>query len=216
MGRTGGRESTWDVVLPGKRLFESKRRLSLHHPEAGPMLALSMMEDTLDALRGSALVRGIVLVTSDSDLLGVGKRYGCTTMPDPDRSLDSALTQGLRGTEREVQRVAYVVADLPCLTARDVDQVLLAAEAAGDAVVPDMRERGTTFLATTRTGGLKPQFGIRSFDAHVTAGATPVGLDVSRARHDVDTWADLAVARTLGLGSRSAAVVGSIEAKGCS
>jgi 2-phospho-L-lactate guanylyltransferase len=202
-----GDGATWDVIVPGKRLFESKSRLSSQVPGSGPLLARSMMEDTLDALRGSSLVRGIIVVTSDPDLAAIAHEYGGAVMPDPDTSLDRAFEQGLHRTGQGVARVAYVVADLPCLTAQIVDQVLALAAKAGDAVVPDAGYRGTTFLATTSKGGLRPRFGAHSLEQHLSAGAVPVGLDLWRARHDVDTWAHLSTARSLGLGSSTADAV---------
>jgi 2-phospho-L-lactate guanylyltransferase len=199
----------WDVILPGKRLFESKQRLSREIEGTGPPLARAMMEDTLTALRDSGRVRQLIVVTSDPVLDALARKYGAEVTRDPDTTLNHALTTGLFRTRREASRIAYFVADLPCLTGDAVRTLLAQASSSAHTVVPDRWMRGTTVLATTPRAGIQPQFGDRSFELHVAAGAVPVGLDIARARHDVDWWADLETARDLGLGPHTSSVVAS-------
>jgi 2-phospho-L-lactate guanylyltransferase len=195
---------TWDVIVPGKRLFESKTRLSCEIAGAGPTLARSMMEDVLGALREAGSVDRIIVVTSDPVLSALACDYGGAVVADPDAGLNVAFAAGLEMTRLEAARVAYFVADLPCLTGKTVEQVLAQAGTTAHAVVPDEGMQGTTILTTMRRAGIHPQFGSASLQRHVAVGAVPVALDLARARRDVDTLADLAAARGLGLGPQCA------------
>ncbi|MGH3907155.1 MAG: 2-phospho-L-lactate guanylyltransferase, partial [Pseudonocardiaceae bacterium] len=65
----------------------------------------------------------------------------------------------------------------------------------------------TTLLLAAPGTPLAPRFGAGSAAAHETGGAVPVGLSLPTLRCDVDTESDLAEARTLGLGRRTAALL---------
>lgn len=189
----------WEVILPGKRLFESKARLSADFPGAGPVLAKAMLADSLDALSASRSVRRVIVVTSDRVLARLASSYGAMVVPDPDTVLSDSLEAGLLRTRRESSRVAYFVADLPCFVPRVVDLLLEKAGAIRHAFVPDAALRNVTVLATTRKGGLPPRFG-GPLDEYHALGARAVGLDLPAARRDVDTWNDISSARDLGMG----------------
>ncbi|MFI5957289.1 2-phospho-L-lactate guanylyltransferase [Cryptosporangium sp. NPDC051539] len=189
-------------------------------------MALAMALDTVAALLGSARVDRVVVVTEDPVVASALGELGAVCVPDPPSpgggtaGLNSALRQGasvaglLAATDgRGRAGIASVGADLPALKSSDLDAALRAAEQLGvRSFVPDAAGTGTTLLAAPRGHALEPAYGPGSALVHARDGA----VDLTTApgypgwpslRQDVDTAADLSAVRTLGLGSRTAAVL---------
>jgi 2-phospho-L-lactate/phosphoenolpyruvate guanylyltransferase len=100
--------------------------------------------------------------------------------------------------------MAALTADLPALSAGQLDAALTAAAAVTQAFVADAAGSGTT-LYTARPGAVfRPLFGPRSRARHRQAGAVELDLPgIEGLKRDVDTLADLREAEQIGLGART-------------
>ncbi|MFE0777245.1 2-phospho-L-lactate guanylyltransferase [Streptomyces sp. NPDC058861] len=200
----------WSLVVPLKPLALAKSRLAA---AAGarlrPRLALAFAEDTVGAVLDCARVREAVVVTDDPAAGGVLAALGARIVPDaPAAGLNAALAHGARTVRarRPHARVAALNADLPALRPAELSRVLDAARAFPRAFLADAAEIGTTFLSAAPGVELAPAFGGASRLRHLSSGAVEIRLaGVDSVRRDVDTGEDLAAARELGLGPRTAA-----------
>ena len=110
--------------------------------------------------------------------------------------------------------VAVVPADLPCLSSRAVTQVLQLGQRGDGASVPDRALTGTTVVVCPAGRPMAAQYGPGSAAEHRDLGRRSLEDAPLRARHDVDTLADLWAAATVGLGARTVAQVAALERQG--
>lgn len=216
------------MVLPLKRLGAAKSRLE--HPDRAA-LALAMATDTAAAAAaaGPDLVAGVLLVTNDpaasaaigrGDLAASGETPApILAVPDlPDRGLNPALRHGARVAARRWPGygVAALSADLAALRPTELRTALLDVPPTGRAVVADAAGTGTVLLCAAPDSPLRPCFGANSHARHVRTGArdltAALGAAVPGLRRDVDTVADLAAARLLGVGRATSAVLATAAA----
>ncbi|MEU5939351.1 2-phospho-L-lactate guanylyltransferase [Micromonospora sp. NPDC047548] len=202
------RQPRWTVVVPVKRLGAAKSRLrgalpAVPHEE----LALALAADTVRAVRACPAVAEVLVVTGDEQaaaLLGAGARI----VPDePEAGLNAALRHGAAAAAAGAW-VAGLTADLPALRPAELAAALRAAadDPGVRRFVADSPGSGTVLLTTPPGMPLDPRFGVGSAAAHAASGALPLAGPWPSLRRDVDTAADLAAARRLGLGPRTAAL----------
>lgn len=201
--------TAWGVVVPVKRLAVAKTRLAAYGGGLRQQLALAFAADVVAAALGTSAVVRVLVVTDDPLAAGELRGLGAHVARDlPDAGLNPALEHGaslLRAGLGECG-VATVSSDLPCLRPQDLAAALAGVPAGGRAFVADSDRRGTTLLAAAAGAELAPAYGGASRLRHLASGA--VELDATQAlRRDVDTPADLARARELGVGRRTAAVL---------
>ncbi|MET9673807.1 2-phospho-L-lactate guanylyltransferase [Streptomyces sp. NPDC006482] len=200
----------WSLVVPLKPLALAKSRLaSAAGARLRPRLALAFAEDTVGAVLSCARVRDVVVVTDDPTAGAALAALGARIVPDvPSAGLNAALAHGV-GAVRERwphARVAALNADLPALRTAELTRVLDVARKFPRAFLSDAAEIGTTFLSAGPGVDLEPAFGGASRLRHLSSGAVEIRLTgVDSVRRDVDTGEDLAAARALGLGPRTAA-----------
>ncbi|MFJ1755796.1 2-phospho-L-lactate guanylyltransferase [Kitasatospora sp. NPDC088134] len=197
----------WSLVVPVKALAEAKSRLAPLGP-LRPRLALAFALDTVAAALACPVVGRVLVVTRDERAAGALRALGAEVVGDePGGGLNPALAHGAATAERRHPRapVATLSADLPALRPTELARVLAAVPPGGRAFLPDAPGTGTVLL----TGApLRPAFGTGSRDRHLAGGAHELLLpDVPSVRRDVDTPADLAEARRLGLGPATAALL---------
>ena len=221
-------------MLPLKRLGTAKSRLE--HPGRA-QLALAMATDTAAAAAaaGGDVVAGVLLVTNDpaASAAIAGRSAGGAgrdaehaaglapvfAVPDlPDRGLNAALRHGARVAVRRWpgHGVAAMSADLAALRPTELRAALLAAPLAGRAVLADAAGTGTVLLCAAPGSALSPRFGEGSHALHLRSGAVDLtgGLaaTVPGLRRDVDTIADLAAVRLLGVGPATSAALATAAA----
>ena len=202
----------WTVVVPLKPTHLGKSRLQVP-VGLRRSLAEAFALDTLAAVHGCEAVSDIVLVTADARVGSeVVPRVGWTVLEDRPllsrggQNLATGIGIAWARSRRADSPIAVVSADLPCLTARVLDDVLRRARDEGPTFVADAEGEGTTMLMAPAPAGLRPAFGAESAYRHRRLGHDEL-LEVDvRARRDVDTVSHLAAARPLGLGARTAAV----------
>jgi 2-phospho-L-lactate guanylyltransferase len=205
----------WTAIVPVKRLALAKTRL--HVPGiARDDLALAFALDTVAALDDAVTIAAVLVITDDerarTAFEGLANPHISVIADTPNSGLNAALEHGAT-TARAASSSAAVVAvsaDLPALTATDVDAVLRAAsDVEGPWFLADLSGIGTTMLGAPRGTALAPAFGHRSRAAHRAVGARELAVGARSARRDVDTVVDLWDAQRLGLGRATTALVSS-------
>jgi len=191
------------AVLPIKRFETAKSRLA-EDLGKGTRRALveAMVTDVLIALRRSARVDRVLVVTEEMAMEALAHGYDADALHDPGApSHSAAAVIGIReAIARGARRVLLVAGDCPALDPAEVDE-LLSRDAAGPDVVvlPDRHGTGTNGLLLTPPDVIEPAFGPGSCDRHVraarAAGATVEVSELIGFALDVDTLEDLNVVR---------------------
>lgn len=207
---------SWVVVVPVKGNPGAKTRLAALPNRAA--LADAFALDTVAALVAASVVRRVFVVTADAQLATLLARLGAAIVPEradaasAEDRLNRAIRQGLAAAHAEYpgEHLAIVTGDLPALSTADVEAAFALAAAHELSMVPDAAGSGTTTLLARAGTALLPRFGPNSRAGHEAAGHVPLDLPASASiRRDVDTPADLEVARQLGLGRFTAAMLAS-------
>jgi 2-phospho-L-lactate guanylyltransferase len=201
----------WSVVVPVKRVERAKTRLRDAVPAADhAALVLALAADTVHAVLAAPHVARAIVVTDDERAAAELTWLGALVVPDlPDAGLNPALRHGaaVAAAAAPADGVAVVGSDRPALRPGDLAAVLALAAAHDRSFLPDAAGTGTALLAVRPGVALDPRFGDASAAAHEASGAVRLTGEWTSLRHDTDTAADLGVARRLGVGARTAAVL---------
>jgi 2-phospho-L-lactate guanylyltransferase len=214
-----------DLLVPVKPLAKAKTRLrgvadgGAGDPQAHARLVLALARDTLAAVAGAAVVRRAVAICSDEEVRTALTGDGVQVISDePAAGLNPALRYGeavLRATD-PTTAVGVLQADLPALSSEELDRAIHHGLATGGRTFcTDRTGTGTTLLLAPHGQPLEPCFGVGSAAAHRATGARELSGFWPGLRCDVDTAADLAVARSLGLGRFTRAALPSPELGEC-
>lgn len=197
------------AILPVKPWHVSKSRLEVGSV-ARRLLARAFALDVLEAMGASAHVRALIVVTAEPELSAARTRLDTRFLTDPQTvsgdGLNSAIAIGLRCAAqwRPDSPILVLPADLPALTSRVLDDTVELLSVHDSAFVPDASGDGTTLSWGASPEYLRVGYGRGSALRHSTQGARALVEADLRARLDVDTVADLALARRLGVGFRTA------------
>jgi 2-phospho-L-lactate/phosphoenolpyruvate guanylyltransferase len=203
-------DAKWSLVVPFKGGPGAKSRLQGNRgpgtigPGLRRELALGFLGDTVTAAAGAASVGCVFIVSSDP--AAVMDAPNIRILPDPGQGLNAAIAAGFAFARslNTGNPVAAVTADLPCLTAADLDYALRLAKHRQLAVVPDRHGTGTTMVSALPGVPIRPLFGHHSRDAHLLAGHSLLAIPYhSTLRADVDTLGDLAAAIQRGVGEHT-------------
>jgi 2-phospho-L-lactate guanylyltransferase len=202
-GWPGDPMSLWAVV-PVKPLGQAKSRLAgALAPKERASLVQALLERTVGILRQVPAITEIVVVTSDPAVAAWASQEGSRVLsderkPDLNRELASAtrLAQA-----RQAGAVLILHADLPRVTAADVEAMAASVAAAPIVVVaPDRHSRGTNALLCAPPGLIEYQFGPDSFALHCAqAQAAGASLEICTAPGlalDLDLPEDLQLLRS--------------------
>ena len=196
------------VVLPVKPPAFAKSRLRGLDDDVRRDLAIAFALDTAAACLSSGLVEQVLVATDDAVLAARMSALGCSSVPD---GTTTGLNAALRQAAAEARRrwpeleVAALLADVPALTASDLDAALATVAVGRPAFVVDADGTGTT-LYTAPLDQFEPEFGPDSARAHALSGARAVSGELVTLRHDVDDFEALRRALQLGVGPATAAV----------
>lgn len=197
------------AVVPVKPPARGKSRLVGLDESARADLARAFALDTVAACRSAVSVAHVLVVTDDAVFASDPGLRGCHTIPDgATADLNAALIQAAAEAQRrwpEHQPVA-LCADLPALTAAELDQALAALVPGGPSFVADAEGVGTT-LYTAPYDEFAPAFGVDSASSHLAGGALEVRSAGAALRRDVDVLRDLDDAVSLGVGPETRATV---------
>ncbi len=182
------------ALVPIKRRERCKTRLASQlAPPARLALVRSMLSAVLAAARGARTVCEVVVISPERDTVP----DEIHVLADAGRSLNRALAQAHQTLwQRGWREFVILPADLPCITAAEIDALVHAGRAGGFALAPDAAGTGTNALYLAATPRFHLHFGTRSRDRHVRE-AQRLGLPARLVQlpglaFDVDTPADLA------------------------
>lgn len=212
--------ASFDVVVPLKDLDHAKSRLRALGDESRRALAEAFGLDTVAAALECTLVRVVVVVTRDPDLVHTCRALGAHSVPDPAiGGLNDALCTGAfaattaRDPVRRDQpglpgRPVALCGDLPALSAAALESVLVRAPLDRPSFVADAAGGGTTLYTAPTVRDFDPRFGAGSRLLHLHHGAVEIRADNALGvQQDVDTPADLHSLAVDDLGPRTRAVV---------
>jgi 2-phospho-L-lactate guanylyltransferase len=190
---------TWALV-PCKGFQRGKSRLAAVLPATErAQLSRQWFEHVLVVLRESAGVAGVLVVTENDEVAEVAAARGASVhMAEPAAGLNGLVDGGLAAlAQRGAARALVLMADLPRLQSRDVEDLLALLGDRELVVAPDAREQGTNALALRPPDRIRTCFGSPDSFARHLAAAEDAGLRAaihrsSRLAFDVDDPEDLA------------------------
>ena len=206
------------AILAVKSLAGAKSRLTGWDDERRRALVTAMLADTIAAIHAAGCTR-VLVISPDPAVLEEAAACGAAGLrEDGDRpgGLNLAMAAGIAAARRrwpEVRRVALVQADLPAATGAQLRAALAASAPHRQAFVADRRGDGTALLVRDADLATPTRFGPDSAALHRRDGLTeldPAHTLWAGLRNDVDTADDLDAALELGVGERTAAVVGDL------
>ncbi|MGO8855081.1 MAG: 2-phospho-L-lactate guanylyltransferase [Steroidobacteraceae bacterium] len=161
-------------------------------PSARLQLVRSMLAAVLSAAAGAQTVRQVIVVSPERDAVPAE----IPVLADSGESLNGALTQAHRVLrEFGCREVVILPADLPHITAAEIDALVHAGRSGGFAIAPDAAGVGTNALCLVSAHPFRFQFGSGSQRLHLQE-AEHAGLKAQVVRlpglaFDVDSPADL-------------------------
>jgi 2-phospho-L-lactate/phosphoenolpyruvate guanylyltransferase len=161
-------------------------------PKSRLHLVSSMLSAVLAAAADARVVRQIIVVSPEREFVPAH----VPVLADTGESLNGALTDAhrlLRGFG--CQQVVILPADLPNISAGDIDGLVHAGRSGGFAIAPDMAGTGTNALCLGSAIPFRFQFGVDSHRLHLAEakrlGLTPEVVRFPGLQFDVDLPADL-------------------------
>lgn len=197
------------AVVPINALALAKSRLAaVLSPDERRQLVFWMAERVLRAVRDSAVMDAIAVVSPDVDALVWAGERGAIPIFQRGGRLNAGLFQARRwALECGAERLLVLLADLPLLTPDEVRAFVALAEPpeSGTALVlaPDRRRVGTNAMLLRPPDVIPFAFGRASFVRHqelaASAGIVPRVLASPGFAFDTDQPDDVAVLRGRGL-----------------
>ena len=157
------------AVVPVKTLLKSKTRLShIFTLQERSLFTLAMLEDVLKALKDSEVDESIV-VGSDSAVEEFAKRNDAMFLRERREGLNQAVCQATElCVEREAAQVLVLLADVPLVEVKDINQLLRLVREETVAISPSWNG-GTNALLQKPPRIIEPCFGVESFRRHAAA-----------------------------------------------
>ena len=173
-----------------------------------------MLIDTLTAATQVRSLRSITVVTPDEAAAAAAADLGADVLadptpqgrPDPLNNAIAAAARAVAGTDTSGANIAVLQGDLPAMQTQELADAITAARQHQRSFVADRLGTGTAALCAFATP-LDPQFGSDSSARHRRSGAIELTGAWPGLRCDVDTPADLAAARRLGIGAATARAI---------
>jgi len=156
------------AIVPLKIPSKSKTRLShrLTRDQRSD-LTIAMLVKVLSALREARTVSSVTVVCADRRVRSITQKCGATFLWEGHRhGLNRALNFALKNLPND-SPVLIIHADLPFLTAREIDQIVNRAARHPVALVPSKDKTGTNAILMQVPGLIKLAFGKDSFRKHL-------------------------------------------------
>jgi 2-phospho-L-lactate/phosphoenolpyruvate guanylyltransferase len=190
-----------DVLIPLKRLDTAKSRLGSALSGAERRRLMAAMVAHVARAAVAAGVGRVALASSEPDAPALAAGLGVECVSDGGLAWNAGLAHARVTLTAPARAVLYLAGDLPLVEPDDIC-ALVAAGADATAVIGRAHDGGTNALWVAPAAALEPAFGARrSAAVHavraVAGGLRPVVLDRPGLARDVDTAADLALARRL-------------------
>ena len=200
------------LVIAVKRLAAAKTRLApVFSARTRERVVLAMLVDTLTAAAGVAALGSITVITPDDAAAAAAAALGAGVLDDPTPEgnsdpLNNAIATAERAVAGAFPNIVVLQGDLPALQTQELSEAIAAARHHRRSFVADRLATGTAALCAFGTA-LDPQFGPDSCARHRRSGAIELTGAWPGLRCDVDTPADLAAARRLGVGAATARAI---------
>jgi len=162
-------------------------------PQERVQLVRSMLATVLSAAGGARTVRQIIVVSPERDTVPAQ----IPVLADSGECLNGALMQAHRVLrEFGCREVVILPADLPNVTAAEIDALVRAGRRGGFAIAPDAAGVGTNALCLVSAHSFPFQFGLGSQRLHLEeaqrTGLIPQVVRLPGLEFDVDSPRDLA------------------------
>ncbi|HTX96135.1 MAG TPA: 2-phospho-L-lactate guanylyltransferase [Mycobacterium sp.] len=200
------------LIVAVKRLAAAKTRLApVFSARTRGNVVLAMFMDTLTAARRVAALGSITVITPDEAAAAAATELGANVIADPTPEghgdpLNHAILTAERAVVDSFANIVALQGDLPALQTQELAEAIAAARHHRRSFVADRLATGTAALFAFGVP-LDPQFGSDSSARHRRSGAIELTGAWPGLRCDVDTPADLAAARRLGVGAATARVI---------
>ena len=200
------------MIIAVKRLAAAKTRLApVFSARTRENVVLAMLVDTLTAAARVASLRAITVITPDEAAAAAATELGADVLADPTPEghsdpLNNAIASAARALAGSFSNIVVLQGDLPALQTQELSEAIAAARHHRRSFVADRLGTGTSALCAFGAA-LDPQFGPDSSARHRRSGAIELTGAWPGLRCDVDTPADLAAARRLGVGPATARAV---------
>lgn len=188
------------AVVPVKRFAAAKQRLSGVLPaRARQVLARTMLDGVLAALRESASAERVYVVTADRDVAAFAARRGAEHIAeDAPAGQSGAVATAVRFLEaRGIGTMMTLPGDVPLVTAAEIDALASSLPGRGIAIAPAHDRDGSNALLLAPPGAISFSFGPGSFALHMgaarAAGIEPAICVLEGAARDIDNPEDLRV-----------------------
>jgi 2-phospho-L-lactate guanylyltransferase len=207
-----GTQADVGLIIAVKRLAAAKTRLApVFSAQTRESVVLAMLVDTLTAARRVSSLQSITVITPDEAAAAAATDLGAEVLVDPTPAdepdpLNSAITTAERAMTDAVANIVVLQGDLPALQTQELAEAISAARQYQRSFVADRLGTGTALLCAFGAA-LDPHFGTDSRVRHSRSGAIELTGAWPGLRCDVDTPADLAIARQLGVGPATARAV---------
>lgn len=192
------------LIIAVKRLNAAKTRLAPVFPaETRERVVLAMLVDTIAAASRVPALDSVTVVTPDEQAAAAAAQLGTRVLADPTPAGHAdPLNNAIGAAAADLATAPNIVAlqgDLPALQSHELAEAIDAARAYPRSFVADRHGTGTSALFAFGVP-LDPRFGTNSAVAHRNSGAIELTGAWPGLRCDIDTPADLSVARQLGMG----------------
>jgi 2-phospho-L-lactate/phosphoenolpyruvate guanylyltransferase len=200
------------LIIAVKRLAAAKTRLApVFSARTRENVVLAMLQDTMTAAARVRSLRSITVVTPDEAAAAAAADLGAEVLTDPTPEghrdpLNHAIAAAERALSGSCANLVVLQGDLPALQTQELDEAIAAARHHRRSFVADRLGTGTSALCAFGSA-LDPQFGADSSARHRRSGAIELTGAWPGLRCDVDTPADLAAARQLGIGPATARAI---------
>lgn len=182
------------ALIPVKTFARSKQRLApLLSPDERTALAAAMFRDVLAAVQSARGLDRVWVVSSDGEALRLAAEWGAVALREAEQRSESASVDwaAARVAKMGARSVLILPADLPLVTAADVEAVVAAAgEGPGIVLVPSADDLGSNAILRTPPGAIPSRFGHGSFQRHqheaALRGLSCAVLRLPRVALDVD------------------------------
>ena len=191
------------AIVPVKGLAEAKKRLANYlGPSERRRLVLAMLADVLSALHRSKMFVEILVISPDESIAREAGRNNSSFARQSGAGLNSAVHQAVRlAFEREIFAVTTVLADLPLLEPRDIEELVQISRETPRVVLVPSSKGGTNILLRAPPDAIATAYGRWSYGRHLRSaqekGVTAYSVSNPRVSFDVDTVEDLRTLRQM-------------------
>jgi 2-phospho-L-lactate guanylyltransferase len=189
------------AIIPVKEFDDAKHRLAdLLSPPQRSLLAETMLIDMLDAVAGSRLLAGVLIVTLDRHATALAEKIGARIVTEGARDGHTgSVNAGRRRLAREGHGgMITMPGDIPAVRAGEIDAVLSAHRAAPSFTIsPAHDDLGSNAVVCSPPQSVPLRFGDNSYFPHLEAargqGIEPTVIRQPGIAMDIDHPLDLAL-----------------------